>query len=318
MIPALKSQTNSFISAHQIANHPPTSAATNQKHEFKEESRATFDFFPDIQIEKSRSPNPKNIFNKSVYVKYLSKKIEKENKTKITQVENPIRKDKIFKQSKQYSNFSPTATPKKPETEEKIELDLLKKEKYNNDEPRPQSDPENIGSSFSPNMNSIFKSRRAKSRNLKKEGFKLKEKSKSVDATSFYNEQRAQSDPNYRMNVKSKKSQLNPNTKKIIDLNLIGDQSILSSHYLNQPAARKLSDMKLNDQWPSSNMYKFSIQSNPWVKSFKEKSFANEINANFRDLPSLNLNNKKSLNLLMPSRLENKGSPNFFPSIKSL
>lgn len=119
-----------------------------------------------------------------------------------------------------------------------------------------------------------------------------------------------------RSTENSKISKIKQDDKNIVDLNLIGDKSKLSSHYMHQTVGN-LSDLKLNDSWPKSNMYKFSIQSNPWVNAFKERSYANEINSNFRDFPTLSL--KKNHNYIyMSSRIETKPSLNLFPSIKQI
>lgn len=84
-------------------------------------------------------------------------------------------------------------------------------------------------------------------------------------------------------------------SKTIIDLNQIAKNSQLSSHYRNrrivpvpldaivERASRvRLTDLNLYADWPKSNMYKTSIRSNPWIKAYKEKSLANELNMHFR------------------------------------
>ena len=70
--------------------------------------------------------------------------------------------------------------------------------------------------------------------------------------------------------------------KKIIDLNQLNNDSKLASHYLAFHSASHLSELKLYDLWPSSKMYKVTIKTNPWVDSFKAKSYAHEVNDSFR------------------------------------
>ncbi len=70
-------------------------------------------------------------------------------------------------------------------------------------------------------------------------------------------------------------------SKNVVDLNFLGNKSRLASHYLYQ-STRHLSELNLYDLWPASRMVKFSIKANPWVNSFKARTFANEVNSNFR------------------------------------
>ena len=154
---------------------------------------------------------------------------------------------------------------------------------------------------------------------------KLKNKTKSNDNLLIENNLRKRDKPKSSVLVRDKKershSRYTENLKKpgrkIIDMNYLSDQSILSSHFLNQPAQR-LGDLKLNENWPSSEMYKVTIQSNPWVKSFKERSIANEINSSFRELSSDDLKKNPNLFSYLPARNENKQSATFFPNIKQI
>jgi hypothetical protein len=67
----------------------------------------------------------------------------------------------------------------------------------------------------------------------------------------------------------------------VVDLNFIGDKCKLESHFLFNDA-RHLSELNLNEAWPLSNMCKTSKKANPWVSSHKARTYAHEINSNFR------------------------------------
>lgn len=80
-------------------------------------------------------------------------------------------------------------------------------------------------------------------------------------------------------------------TKTVIDMNTIGQDSLLTGHYLFEttdnrrrfhPSFKKLGDLKLSEVWPQSNMCKLSRKANPWVRAQQEKSVANELNTFFR------------------------------------
>lgn len=66
VIPALRSHTNSFVTAK------------DKQDPYKDDSKTTFEHFPNIQTEIKKTFYPKNIFNRRVYVNYLTSKIERE------------------------------------------------------------------------------------------------------------------------------------------------------------------------------------------------------------------------------------------------
>lgn len=110
--------------------------------------------------------------------------------------------------------------------------------------------------------------------------------------------------------------------KHVIDLNFVSSHSRLSEHYMRPYSIidRKecLSDMNLVEEWPSSTMYKNSINSTSWVNSFKAKATANEINKNYCDVndPS-RLEYVPIANVNKSSSLENRNESNMKSNLDS-
>ncbi|RNA03138.1 hypothetical protein BpHYR1_053206 [Brachionus plicatilis] len=298
VIPALNSQTNSFISAHKQLNN------------LKDESKKSFDYFPDIQIEKAKYTT-KNMFDQNIYVKYLTKKVQSETRAK-KQVDNSKVQardpDKLLKAER---------------------LTKLKNNSFNYE----LSSNENLVDQGEKNSESVQEEKYPSIIMPIRPSFKIKisnkSKQKDQEPTICAGQRKTQANQMRSMSLKdgkvkptrseSRHTELRNSEKKsarkIIDLNLLSNESIVSSHYMNQPA-RKFADLKLNENWPRSNMYKFTIQTNPWVRSFKEKSIANEINTNFRHISMDGL--KKADFAYLPSRSDTKTSSSFFPNIKQI
>ncbi|CAF0849190.1 unnamed protein product [Brachionus calyciflorus] len=304
VIPALKSATNSFISAHQNLNN---------NNNLKDDSKKSFEFFPEINIENSKY-NPKNVFDKNVYVSFLTKKVQSELRSK--------KNESYLKQNYFTMENKPLKSGKLTKLNNSFNYELSSNENFNEIEETDKSakDDKPKHSGFIMPIRPSFK---IKSKNKSRSNDFLivdapkRNKPKPKSSTALgdekdLNKERVQSrfTENLRMTE-------NKPGRKVIDLNVVSNQSVLSSHYLNKPVSR-LSDLKLNEKWPSSTMYKFTIQTNPWVKSFKEKSYANEINSSLRELSSDDLK-RNSLNyVLMHSKHENKNTQNFFPNIKQI
>lgn len=283
IIPSLDSLTNSSFSLMKQLNS------------LKNESKKSFDTFPHIQIEKAKYYK-KNLFDRNIYVKYLNKKIQSETKIQ----------HKAFKHTQnQEMIFNTRRTGK------------LKNNSYNYE----LSSSENFVGQVEKNLeNEKYSSIIMPI----KPSFKIKiSKQLKHKTESITNAKKIISENNRNEIVKPdcsetqmREANQKNSSRKIIDLNLISNESILSSHYMNQPL-QKFADLKLNEKWPSSNMYKFSIQNNSWVRSFKEKSIDNEIKTNFRHI-SMDELKKTHLLVYLPSRTETKASTLLFPNIKQI
>lgn len=285
VIPSLDSRTNSSLSVTKLLNNS------------KNVSKKSFDFFPGIQIEKAKFCK-KNIFDQNVYVKYLKKKVQTENDTK-------KQHEKLKKLKKFEMTFNTPRTGKL--NNNSFNYELSSNNENINDQVDENFEEEKYPSIIMP-IKPSFKTKISKkqkseptinAKKMKPQNNNLHEVVKPACSTS-----------------QTREADRNKNSRKIIDLNLISNESVLSSHYMNQPI-QKFADLKLNEKWPSSDMYKYTIQSNPWVRSFKEKSVDNEIKTNFNHV-SIGEFRKSDFLVYLPSRTETKSSSLFFPNIKQI
>lgn len=237
---------------------------------------ATETTLPSIESEKNKFPNRRNFFNRRIYIKYLTNKIEKENEyLSMLRSNTQSRSSKsAYKPARLNKlNYSAnTATSNSTKYEKQVFLDLKKVT---------SPPPSRLGKNGLKNQNekTEFLSERKLNSSfnkiLKKKASTTAEENKPKAATS------SSSGLKYTPSTRAQDAQT-PGMKNVVDLNILSDNSRLASHYLFQ-SARHLSELNLYDLWPKSKMCKVTIKNNPWVNTFKARSFAHEVNNNFRN-----------------------------------
>ena len=248
--------------------------AKSSREKFESDSKG----FPMIPNEIKSFPYRRNFSNRRIFLKYVTNKIEKENEF-VTIFKNNLENYKsnyfrsvgtrLLVNSKE--NFNDISFTNPPQT-----VDSTKKTSNSR---APMRDKTRVKKN-KPNLNTS------------------RSKSQSVPANTkiFHSEDEKKFEYLKRQNINS--------VKNVVDLNVISQSSKLSGHYLYD-AKKKLGDMNLNNLWPESRMYKITIKANPWVNSFKAKTFANEVNTSFRNTYDTN-------------KFENRFSHRMFPNIKHI
>jgi hypothetical protein len=277
-------------------------------------------------ITNNNFPNRNNFFNKRIYIKYLTNRLEKENEFASILNQNTNSKSSIWSKSTR-SNLHHQASLNNTQTNLnniKIPKRLLYSE-LNKHNVTPIT---NLTSTNQLKSNKLYDNQSIQLNdcstttsliNFNKMTINKTAKSKSNKVSSSnLNKDDSISENNTDISVNEKSLKANDSSmqtilnKNVVDLNFLGNKSRLASHYLYQ-SKRQLSELNLHDIWPGSCMYKFSIKANPWVSSFKARTFANEVNSNFRILnqsihPNMNSNHHSNGNVKFDIKMNNYSS----------
>lgn len=257
-------------------------------------SRA-FQFLPNILSDSNQFPNRKNFHHRKIFLRYLTNKIEKEQEFTTAIKSSVINTNSLGLLSKKSTgksrkNFLIDDSGAYYE-DQQIFFDLKK------------------ASSPPPSQLARYATRlKQQASNLTQSNLRCKSLNNNVDkkSTLILDDE--------TKSVYTKPLTINT-VKNVVDLNEISDSSRLSGHYFTgvvqnkNNQSKRLGDLNLNELWPSSRMYKVSIKANPWVNSFKARTFANEVNTNFRNT----LDSGYSSN-----RLDTKRNISLLPNIKQI
>jgi hypothetical protein len=277
-------------------------------------------FLPNIDAQKNRFPNRKNFFNRRIFLKFVTTKIEKENE--FYSIYNPEAQKKqrpIAKASNSQSHFQPqrqkqqykqhqlssirersktkaTKLPSKQTNAEAYEKEQELLHKVEKNHPTPCS-LRAVSQTEKRPMNETSTTKKVQQSKTSKTALNYYSKAQNdIDTMPFdLNTYKR----NYFKPSKPKVSTNNKQQRAVIDLNATLEKSKLQSHFLSASSTQNLPDLNLNNLWPNSRMYKVSLKGNPWVNSFKAKILANELNSTFRlinyNYPSLSSPDHKAI-----------------------
>ena len=250
-------------------------------------------------ITNNNFPNRNNFFNKRIYIKYLTNRLEKENEFASILNQNVQSKSSIWSKSTR-SNLHHQASLNNTQSTNSNIMKIPKRLLYSELNKHNVTPITNLTSMNQLKSNTKLYDNQSIQLNdsstttslinfTKMTLNKTSKQPKSKVSSSNLNKEDCISENNTDISVGEKSLKANDTSmqttlsKNVVDLNFLGNKSRLASHYLFQ-STRQLSELNLHDLWPGSCMYKFSIKANPWVNSFKARSFANEVNTNFRIL----------------------------------
>jgi hypothetical protein len=288
--PNAKSKLQSFSMNGRLKQPATVNSRFNDTD--KSNFTGAFKFLPNILSDNNHFPNRKNFHHRRIFLRYITNKIEKEYefasdvkaRASKSQTENTSRSHKISSSNKS------TGKSRK-------NFNLIDDGAYYEDQQvfvdykRADSPP--------PSQMERFNAK------LKKQASNLTQA--NLRSKSLINQPDKKSTHTIEEDAKSaftKPFTIN-SVKNVVDLNMISDSSRLSGHFLDVIQNKKrLADLNLNEMWPSSRMYKVSIKANPWVNSFKARTYANEVNTNFRntlDYPNNRIETSKRNVSLLPN-----------------
>lgn len=265
-------------------------------------SRA-FQFLPNILSDGNHFPNRRNFHHRRIFLRYLTTKLERENEFANEIKSNLVINHHIQNQSSTLISSSKKSTGKSRKNfliddsgayyeDQQIFVDLKKASSP------PSSQLERYANKLKQSSNLLQSNLRSKSlitNNNNSNNVSQERKSQLDDETkSLYTKP-------FTINA----------VKNVVDLNEISESSRLSGHYFSGviQTKKKLADLNLNELWPSSRMYKVSIKGNSWVNSFKAKTYANEVNTNFRNTLESGYSS---------SRMDTKRNVTLLPNIKQI
>ena len=259
--------------------------------------------FPALVIEKNRDrdklfPKRNNFFNKRIYVKFLTNKIEREHEFSAFLRETTIatggggvvvaNRNRTIASGKTHPNAATRLNKMTPTTMTTTQMS----------QPTPLT--RHINKPFVQPRASIQQQQQQRQQQLQEEmssalGINWNEPVAAAAATAaaamttarrLLNNSPIRNVSSLALHTINKKKAYemangnNGDHAGVVNLNEISNRSLLASHFIAMHRqTRHLSELKLNEVWPKSRALR--IKANPWVSSFKAKVFANEVNNSY-------------------------------------
>lgn len=231
-----------------------------------------FKFLPNILSDNNHFPNRKNFHHRRIFLRYLTNKIEKEH-----EFASDVKARAAQAAQIETSRSRNVSSSKKSTGKSRKNFNIIDDGAYYEDQ-QIFVDYKRASSPPPSQMERYATKLKKQESNLTQANLRSKSLINQLDKKSTHTiEEDAKSAYTKPLTINS--------VRNVVDLNVISDSSRLSGHFLDAVIQRKkrLADMNLNEMWPSSRMYKVSIKANPWVNSFKARTYANEVNTNFRN-----------------------------------